>query len=221
MVLEDKNYLLFCTIVDFGKGSKMVKEAKNLGAKGATLFLGRGTANSSLLDFLGLNEIRKEILIIIIEEELEDTLYDGLNKKFSLDKPNHGIAFSMSLKNCIAYNYSKNIENPKMRGVEDMKHDAIFTIVDKGLSDEVIDAAKSAGAAGGTVIHGRGSGSKEKALLFNFEIEPEKDIILILSDVENTDIIVDSIGKKLEIDEPGKGIIFTMDVRRTLGLFKE
>ncbi|MDR7870819.1 MAG: P-II family nitrogen regulator [Tissierellaceae bacterium] len=221
MVLKDNKYLLFCTIVDFGMGSKMVKEAKHLGAKGATLFLGRGTVNSSLLHFLGLHEIRKEILMIIIEEELEDIIYDGLNNKFSLDKPHHGIAFSMPLKNCIAYKFTKCIENPETRGVENMKHDAIFTIVDKGLSDEVIDAAKSAGATGGTVIHGRGSGSAEKALLFNFEIEPEKDIILILSNSEKTDMIIDSISEKLKIDEPGKGIIFTMEVTRTLGLFKE
>lgn len=102
-----------------------------------------------------------------------------------------------------------------------MKYEAIFTIVDKGKADEVIDAAKLAGSTGGTVIHGRGSGSHDKAKLFNIPIEPEKDIILILAQSHKTDAIVNSIRERLNIDKPGAGIIFTLDVKRTLGLFQE
>ncbi len=78
-----------------------------------------------------------------------------------------------------------------------MKYEAIFTIVDRGVSDSVIDAATKAGSTGGTIIHGRGgSGTQETAKLFNLEIEPEKDIILILSKVDKTEDIVTSIEEK-------------------------
>lgn len=221
MNLMNKKYSLFCIIVDFEKGSKVLKEAKKLGATGGTFFLGKGTVNDHLLDILSLNEIRKEILIIIINEELEDTIYNGLNKKFSLDKPNHGIAFSMPIKNCIGFKTFRYIANPEKRGVKDMEYEAIFTIIDKGLSDEVLEAAKSAGSTGGTVIHGRGSGTRENARLFNIEIEPEKEIVLILSTIEKTESIVNSIKEKLNINHPGKGIIFVLDVNKTLGLFEK
>src|SRR5699024_7547465 len=139
------------------------------------------TVSSYLLDILGIHETRKEILIIIIDKKLEDTLYKGLDKKFHLDKPHNGIVFSMPLKNCFGLGGSNYVQNSKNMEVGNMEYEAIFTIVDKGLSEKVIDSAKSAGATGGTVIHGRGSGSREKALLFNIEIEPEKEIVLILS----------------------------------------
>ena len=220
MNLTDKKYSLFCIIVDFGKGSKVLQKAKELGATGGTFFLGKGTVNNYLLNILGLDETRKEILIMVIEEELEGFLHDELTEIFCFNKPNHGIAFSMPLTNFIMNKESKYIANSKKGGVDNMKYEAIFTIVDKGLSDEVINAAKSVGATGGTVIHGRGSGSHEKAKLFNIVIEPEKDIVLILSTIDKTEKIVNSIRKNLNINDPGTGIIFVLDVNRTSGLFR-
>jgi len=89
------------------------------------------------------------------------------------------------------------------------------------LAEDVLEAAKSAGSTGGTVIHGRGSGVHEKAKLFNIEIEPEKEIVLILSETAKTDYIVEAIKEKLNIDKPGAGILFVLDVNRTSGLISQ
>src|SRR5690625_577813 len=191
MDTKSREFSLFCLIVDFGKGSKMVKEAKRLGATGGTIFLGKGSVSSHMLDLLGFSEIRKEVLVIVISRELEDNLYQGLNKKFSLEKPHRGIAFSMPLKYCFGMRKMQGHTRSDKQGVNKVEHEAIFTIVDKGLSEQVLDAAKKAGATGGTVIHGRGSGTQEKAILFNIEIEPEKEIVLILAPVEDARTIVD------------------------------
>ncbi len=98
-----------------------------------------------------------------------------------------------------------------------MKYEAIFTIVDRGVSDSVIDAATKAGSTGGTIIHGRGgSGTQETAKLFNLEIEPEKDIILILSKVDKTEDIVTSIEEKLmQKQRKGNNICYRMINRTT------
>lgn len=220
MEITNNNYSLFCVIVDFGIGNKILKTSKKLGATGGTFFLGKGTVKDNLLDLLGINEVRKEILIMIIDENLEETFINELTKKFLFNKPNHGIAFSMPLNKCFGIRASNYVSNSEERGVDNMRYEAIFTIVDKGLSDSVLEAAESAGSTGGTIIHGRGSGSKEKALLFNIEIEPEKEIILILSAIDKTDAIVNSIKEQLGIDKPGAGIIFVLDVNRTSGLLK-
>lgn len=213
---------LFCIVVDFGKANKMLKESKKLGASGGTFFLGKGTVASHLLNILGFNEIRKEILIMIIKKDLENILFEELDKKFHLYKPHHGIAFSMPLKSCLGLKSTQNSSSKFEKGkVTDMEYEAIFTIIDKGKSDKVLDAAKSAGSTGGTVIHGRGSGTQDKMKLFDVEIDPEKDIILILSKVEDTESIVNSIRKDLDIDTPGTGIIFVLDVNQTLGMYKE
>lgn len=215
-------YSLFWIIVDFGQANKMLKESKKLGVSGGTFFLGKGTVASHLLNVLGVSQIRKEILIMVIDKNLENRLFDKLNNKFQLNKPHRGIAFSIPLKSCLGLRDSKNLPSNLQKGqVTDMEYEAIFTIVDKGGSDKVLEAAKSAGSTGATVIHGRGSGSQEKMKLFDIEIDPEKDIILILSKIQDTESIVNSIRQDLDIDNPGSGIIFVLDVNQTLGMYQE
>lgn len=215
----NNNNSLLIAIVDFGQGTKFFSQAKKAGVKEGTFFLGTGTRKSHLLDLLGINEVRKEILMMAIDSEIEDEVYERLNKKFDLNKPNHGIAFSISLSRAMKILDSGYELKSGEQEVSEMKYEAIFTIVNKGLLDEVLEAAESAGSTGGTVIHGRGANSQEKETLFHIPIEPEKEIVLILALKEKTDDIINSIKERLNILEKGTGIIFTLEVNKALGLF--
>ena len=97
-------------------------------------------------------------------------------------------------------------------------HDLIITIVNKGRSFDVIEASKEAGAQGGTILHGRGSGVHDTAKLFGIRIEPEKEVILIIAEVTKTDLIVDAISERLNINKPGKGVLFVLDIKRVAGM---
>ena len=97
-------------------------------------------------------------------------------------------------------------------------HDLIITIVNKGRSSDVIDASKEAGAQGGTILHGRGSGFHDTAKLFGIRIEPEKEVILTIVENTKTDLIVESITKKINLNKPGKGVLFVLDVKRVAGM---
>ncbi len=169
--------------------------------------------------------MRKEILVAAVaSRDLEENLYGRLDEKFNLHKPQTGIAFSLPLGQLAAID-GRQVEFMRggAKGGRQMLYEAIFVIVNKGLSVEVLEAAQGgAGSTGGTVIHGRGgSGTEEKAKLFNIAIEPEKDIVLILSKREKTeDITGGAIEKRLRITEPGAGIIFVLGVSRTLGLYE-
>jgi nitrogen regulatory protein PII len=109
-------------------------------------------------------------------------------------------------------------ENIESRGAQDLMYKAICTIVDRGKGEDVMDAANSAGARGGTIINARGSGIHETNMLFSMPIEPEKEMVIILSQNDLVDPIVSAIREKLKIDEPGNGIIFVQDVNKTYGL---
>lgn len=212
--------VIVCCILDFGQGSAALAAAKNAGALGQTIFLGRGTVQDRFLKFLGAYEVRKEILVAAVASpDAEENLYGRLDEKFNLHKPQTGIAFSLPLEELRSlHGRVDSKESPK--GVKMMAYQAIFVIVNKGMSVEVLEAAESAGSTGGTVIHGRGSGTAEKAKLFNIAIEPEKDIVLILTKRENTEEIAAAIEKRLQISEPGAGILFVLNVARTLGLYE-
>lgn len=94
----------------------------------------------------------------------------------------------------------------------------IVSIVNKGHCGTVVDASIQAGAEGGTIIHGRGSGIHEKAKLFSFSIEPEKDIVLTLVPKEITENVLEAIVKAVNLNEPGNGIAFIIDVEKTAGI---
>lgn len=51
----------------------------------------------------------------------------------------------------------------------------ILVICNNGSADDVMEAAKSKGARGGTILHGRGSASKDAAKFLRFTIQPEKE----------------------------------------------
>jgi hypothetical protein len=68
--------VLFCCILEYGKGSKMLKLSKQIGAQCETVLLGKGTIKSEWLNILGITETRKEIFLAIIDKEAEDTFYE-------------------------------------------------------------------------------------------------------------------------------------------------
>lgn len=101
---------------------------------------------------------------------------------------------------------------------QDMEFQLIVTIVNKGHCGTVLDASLEAGAEGGTIITGRGSGIHEKAKLFSFTIEPEKDIILTLVPNDRTEKVLEAIVKASKLNEPGNGIAFVIDVEKVAGI---
>lgn len=96
--------------------------------------------------------------------------------------------------------------------------DLIVTIVNKGFAEEVVEATKLAGARGGTILTGRGTGIHENAKLFGIPIEPEKEIVLTIISKDKTDIILESISKAVDIDKPHRGIAFVLEVDKASGM---
>lgn len=105
-----------------------------------------------------------------------------------------------------------------MKKAEKVDFELIVSIVDKGQCGKVIESSQEAGAEGGTIIPGRGSGIHEKAKLLSFNIEPEKDIVLTLVPADRTEKVLEAIVKASDLNEPGKGIAFVVDVERVTGI---
>lgn len=211
---------LICVIVNFGVGSKLIKSAKRHGISGGTITLGRGTVKSHILDFVGITDIRKEIVFMAAEKKTAYQALEELNKEFEFNKPHHGIAFTESISSIMGTK-SIVLEHEKdKRGADNIMYHVITVIVDKGKAEDVITSAVKAGSKGGTIINARGSGIHETSKLFSMDIEPEKEIVIILSEADKTEAIASSIRDNLKIDEPGNGIIYIQDANRTYGIHK-
>jgi nitrogen regulatory protein PII len=99
-----------------------------------------------------------------------------------------------------------------------IEFDLIVTIVNRGFAEEVVCAAKAAGAEGGTIVNGRGTGVHENAKLFGITIEPEKEIVLTLIDRAKTKNVLEAITKSVDLNKPGKGVAFVLGVEKAIGI---
>jgi len=212
------DFELIYVIVNFGMGSKVLQTAKKHGMTGGTVFLGRGTVKSHVLELLGITDERKEIVVMAADRKTADEVAEFLNEHFHFEKPHHGIAFTMPVCDIIGSTVYKHDEI-HMEGSEDkVSYNQVVTIVDRGKGEEVVEASRKAGAKGATIVNARGAGIHETSKVFAMEIEPEKEMVLILVKSDIAEAVVSSIREHLEIDQPGKGIIFVQSVNKTYGL---
>ncbi len=216
---ECKDFELICVIVNFGLGSEILQFSKQQGVTGGTIYLGKGTIKNAILEFLELSESRKEIVLMAAKKETAFIALEEISKKYKLSKANHGIAFSTSITNILG---TKNIVckgDYESGGVENPMYNLIMVVVERGKAEDAIEAATKAGSRGGTIIHARGSSIHETSKVFSMDIEPEKEIVLIISEKHLTEKIASSISEQLHMNEPGNGIIFIQDINKTYGLY--
>ena len=94
----------------------------------------------------------------------------------------------------------------------------IVTIVNSGFSTQVMDAAREAGATGGTIIYSSGAGAHEAEKLFGIAVSPEKETVLILSPASGAENIMRSVIKKAGLNTLGAGLCFALNVDSVLGV---
>jgi Nitrogen regulatory protein PII len=210
-------YKLICCIVNMGDASKVLKVARRHGVKEGIITIGKGTVNNRVLTFLKLNEVRKEIVSMVVDATLATEAIKGISKDMAFEKPHHGIAFTHPVSELLGSKH-KAEKNTEMDEVENSMYHAIYVIVERGTAEEVVEAANKAGARGATIVNARGSGSQETQRLFSIEIEPEKEKVIIIAKAELKDGIVEAVKKQMGIDEPGNGILFVLDVNEAYGL---
>ena len=100
-----------------------------------------------------------------------------------------------------------------------MEFIAIFSVVERGKADHMVEKAKKAGAKGATILYGRGTTTDNELKQFlSFHIESSKEIIIILAEKENAEAIQKALIEAGRLDEPGTGILFSVPVLHLTGL---
>lgn len=210
---------LVITIVRKGRARKVVQAARTAGAEGGTTIPGRG-AGRRPSNFLGLTvEPEKEVIFTLIPENLIQPVLAAVTKAGEFDKRGNGIAMVADICRVIGIAHLAGVGQCNSGGFMDKhQYQLIVTVVDKGRAELVVDAARRAGAEGGTIIYGRGTGIHEQAKLFSIPIEPEKEVVLTLIDRDKTETVLQAIRADTGLDEPGKGIAFVVPISETAGI---
>lgn len=107
--MENKRYKLLTTIVARGKGDKVVAMLNKKEIMFNLIVLGEGTADSDVLDYLGIGEIDKDVVLSIVSEDKLEEVLKELREKMQFTLPGKGIAFTVPLSS-IAARMLKHIE---------------------------------------------------------------------------------------------------------------
>ncbi|MBO9490383.1 P-II family nitrogen regulator [Endozoicomonas sp. G2_1] len=101
-----------------------------------------------------------------------------------------------------------------------MHFKAIIVFVEDSVTDDVMAAAREAGATGATVIsNARGEGLKQSKTFFGLSLESQRDVLMFLVEEHLSRKILETIAKVGEFDEkPGTGIAFQVDVEDAVGV---
>ena len=203
-------YKLLISIVPHDSGELIADAAKSAGAGGGTITMGRGTASNGVLQLLGLGDTSKDIVYIIIKENLKAAVYDAIIKA-SEKKAHFGVMFTLNTPDFIRAGHLDE-KSDESEGDETMKNEnnyqMINIIVNKGYAEDAMAAARKAGAGGGTIIGARGTAKEGDAAFFGMKIVPEKEMLMILVPAEKKDDIVAAITALPCFAEAGSGIIF-------------
>ena len=185
---------------------------------------GQGTAPSAILDIFGFSGRTRLLTASILPRQSVPRVFRLLEERLFFSEKGRGIAFTIpitGLQNRIAgvLNDSLQDDSTNEGGIRTMgEHSAILVSVRSGFSDDVIDAARAAGARGGTILKCMRDSSEQIAKQFGVAIKEEQDLVLIVTDREKKKDLMAAIAEKCGTKTEAQGLLFSLPIDATLGL---
>ena len=218
-----QNIYLFITIVKKADEREFADFLLSHGAAPIYASICQGSANSKTLDLLGLEKSEKMMIQSIVPHNKISELKLGLIRELEIDRPGRGIALAVPLsalasrqvlRHIIGDDTEENVINENNERKTEME--LIVAICAKGHSDEIIDAAREAGAQGGTIVKAKGTAAAGTNKFFGMSISDEKEITYIVAKKEIRSDIMKAIAGFTYADG-AHPIVFSLPVTETAG----
>lgn len=183
-----------------------------------------GTAHAKTLNLLGIERTEKSMLLSTVTSQTLKRLKRHLTMNMKIDLPDRGVAMAIPLSGVggnrtleffhAGQQRSENIQTED-KSMEST-HELIVAIYERGYTDMVMDAAREAGAAGGTTINAKGTAAGAEKF-FGLTLAVEKEIVFIVSDVNKKKDIMKAIMQKAGVDSKAHALVFSLPVSDTAG----
>jgi nitrogen regulatory protein PII len=197
--------------------------AKDAGARGGTIALGRSLGTNPILCALSLADVQQDILFTLLGPEKDAVISAILAAASENPKKFSGFAVIFEVPRIAmrgaATPEGQNAPDPGAgRQRMESGYEMITIITNSGYADDVMAAARKAGATGGTILNARGTGTEEDVKFFGITLVPEKEMLLIVVSREKVRSIIEAVMAVPKLNEPGGGIVFTSNVEEFLVL---
>ena len=184
--------------------------------------VGSGTAVRQTLAALGLEQTEKAVLLAVVTADTWQNVQRDLRRKMRIDVPGTGIAFTVPLssiggRRALQFLTEHQLLQWKEEStLKDTRYELLLVIANQGHTGSIMDAARAAGAGGGTVIHAKGTGMEGAAQFLGVELVNEKELVLIVSRTSRKNAIMKAIMDGA--DRRAGAIVFSLPVTDTAGL---
>ena len=210
------------SIVDRGRREDMVSVLEANRAQLILSLLGRGTAMKEHLLLYGLEATEKAVICTVAGGEQTRQIIKSAKRRLFIDIPGNGILMAVPVKSVgggrtLAYLTDNTVPDG---GVPELKFDyeLIVVVLNEGRTDMVMNAARRAGAGGGTVLHAKGTGAKRGDKFFGVSLADEKEMIFIVSKTGEKAAIMKAIADRTGPGTPAGAICFSLPISAVAGL---
>ena len=208
------------SIVNPGMAPRMNAITSSLELPLSIELLGRGTATKSILDLLGLSEREYHIIMTIADRERTAKIIDEARRNLYIDAPGQGIIVATPIKSVGGGKTLANLNGGRpTEGAPDINYnyEIVLVVANEGHTDTVMEAAREAGARGGTVLHGKGTGSQDAAKFFGVSIASEKEVIMIVAKSSEKAEIMKAIINKAGTQTDAGAVVMSLPVSAVAG----
>ena len=212
--------VLMIVITDRSRGGEFAAWFQSQGAALVLSALGQGTAATEVLDYLGLEATEKAVLLLAAPRS--GRIVRRAARELWLDVPGRGILMTVpisSVGGARARDYLLSWQAEEDDDMDrDITHELIVVIANRGHTDQVMDAARSAGAAGGTTIHAKGTGTELARKFLGVSLAAEKEIVFILAKEADRKTIMKAVMTQAGMSTRAQAVAFSLPVTDLAGL---
>ena len=209
------NYLI--SVVNPGAMERVCEIAAALDLPQTVAMLGHGTAAKSMLDLLGIESTEKRIIMTVANSEKAQQFIKDMRQQLYIGIPGHGIVIAIPIKSVgggKTLAYLNNGEQQPARYTPELngKYELIVIVANEGRTDQVMNAARAAGAT-----DGKGTGSQNPKKFYNVSIASEKEVILMVAQNDRKAAIMQSVLHHAGPDSEAGAILFSLPVSEVAG----
>lgn len=214
---------LLTTIADRKLLPKFISLYQERSVATSFITLGHGTVSGEMAGYF-LDQSEKAVVFSVLAMETWKDVKRGLRQTLRIDVPGVGIAFVVPMsaiggrRELAFLTEGQNFVRGEESAMKGTDRELIVVISNQGFNELVMDAARKAGAYGGTVVHARGTGMERAERFLGISLASEKDMIFIVVQTAQRDRIMQSIMLEAGMETPAKAIVFSLPVTDTAGL---
>ncbi len=211
------------TILDRDRAEDMISLYNDLGLQLVLTMLAYGTATNEQLDLYGLEATEKAVICTFAGDELTGKVLKAAKRRMFIDIPGNGIMLAVPLKSVgggrtLAFLTGNDSLPDGSVPPMNFEHELITVIANEGSTDTVMDAARSAGASGGTVMHAKGTGAQRAEKFFGVSLADEKELILIVARSSEKSAIMRTIASQAGPGTHAGAVCFSLPITAVAGL---